>query len=143
MIAREETDLRERLNVIVGTPTIFVILGALAGNLTAWENYHANLGFSVGGTIFAVSIVTLLMGLWGLRLRIALTELSRCRALLSLEIARRTAGEQHLPPRHRSRRRRKHLLYTNTIRIMRNGENCWLARKRPPPNLNLIRQSEN
>ncbi len=106
-ISQEEGELRERLNAIIGTPTIFVILGALAGVLTAWENYHTKLGSPVGGTIFAVSIITLLVGFWGLRLRIALTELSRCRALLSLEIARRSAGEQGSQRQRRSRRRRK------------------------------------
>ena len=85
----EETELRERLNATVGTPTLLVLFGIGTGTVTSWNNYHSHPHSWINGLIFAGSILALLIGAYGLKLRISLIELSRCRALLALEMARR------------------------------------------------------
>jgi hypothetical protein len=98
----EESELRERLNSFVGTPTIFVVFGVIAGSITAWQNYHAHPDSAISGFLFFGSIGMLLMGVFGFRLRISLTELGRCRSLLAFELACRGGAKgkrtQNRPP---------------------------------------------
>lgn len=86
----EET-LRARLTTFFGNPSLLVLSGLLGAIWTAWEKYSAG-----GGTfnllLLAGSIGLFLLGLYGAKLQISLADLTRCRALLSLEIARRMAG---------------------------------------------------
>jgi hypothetical protein len=86
----EET-LRVRLNGFFGNPSLLVLSGLLGAIWTAWERYSAS-----GGTftllLLTGSIGVFVLGLYGAKLQISLADLTRCRALLTLEIARRSAG---------------------------------------------------
>jgi hypothetical protein len=103
-IGHEESELRERLTIFVGNPTVFVIFGAITGILTAWENYNSHPGSLLTPSLFVVSIGSLLMSFFGFSWRISLTELMRCRALLAMEIARRQAKKPDRPSRRHSHR---------------------------------------
>lgn len=106
-IVQDESELRERLSTFIGTPTIYVIFGVIAGSVTAWENYHAHPDSVSHSFLFWGSIGLLIIGLYGFRLRISLIEFARCRALLSLEISRRGALNVRDHSRRRPSRSRK------------------------------------
>jgi hypothetical protein len=91
--ALEESDLKERITLIVGNPTLVAILGLLAA---AWAPLQG-LQTPLTKTTVALSIVSavaFLITVYGARLRIALLELTHCRGLLSLEIARRKSDSR-------------------------------------------------
>lgn len=89
-ISEEDSELRERLTVFVGTPTPLIVFGIIGGLFPAWESFHSHPGSVGQSALFFASIASLLVSLYGVHLRGALFELTRCRSLLSLEIARRS-----------------------------------------------------
>ena len=89
-IGQDEAELRERLNVFIGSPTAFVLFGIAGGVFTTWESYYRSPDSIGHAVLFYGSILTLLLGAYGFRLRVALLEFSSCRGLLSLEIAQRS-----------------------------------------------------
>ena len=86
-----EDTLRVRLNALVGNPSILVLVGLLSAIGSSWQNFHAsNNTFAL--VLLLTSVGAFGCALYGSKLQLSLAELARCRALLSLEISRRTAG---------------------------------------------------
>lgn len=102
-ISYEETDLRERLATFLGSPTPLLMFGVIGGVFSGWESYRAHPESMAGTALFAGSLVTLLLGMFGLSQRAKLFELSWCRGLLALEIARRTALSEKRQLRSKAR----------------------------------------
>jgi hypothetical protein len=88
----EEADLRERLITMAGNPTALAVLGLAAGVWTSWQNFYGHDGWA-SKALFGVSVMAFLLVLKAARWRVSLFELTHCRLLLSLEIARRKAQQ--------------------------------------------------
>jgi hypothetical protein len=93
-ITLEETELGNRITSIVGSPALLATFGLFGVIWTAWKNLHAEMN-PVTWLIFAGTILTFILAAYGAHLRLSLFELTRCRALLGLEIARRKAAGLH------------------------------------------------
>jgi hypothetical protein len=83
-----ESELRDRLAIMLGQPSLTVLAGLLAGAWAGWKGLHRGDG-TMAILLCALSIILFTLSVFGFRLRVALLELTRCRAMLSLEIARR------------------------------------------------------
>jgi hypothetical protein len=89
-IGAEEIELRDRIAIFVGQPSVVVLGGLLGGAWASWKSYNVGAGV-VEILLFLISIGLFTFTVYGFRLRVALLELTRCRGMLSLEIARRKA----------------------------------------------------
>jgi hypothetical protein len=87
-IGLEEADLRERINVVIGNPTILVFATLVTAIWTSWQGFRGAEGI-LSWLPLLLSIMAFALALYGARLRFSLFELAHCRLLLSLEIARR------------------------------------------------------
>lgn len=89
-LSTTDDTLRVRLNAIIGNPTFLVLIGLFSAIGSSWQNFHRS------NTVFAfalllISFAAFCLALYGSKLQLSLTELARCRALLSLELSRRAA----------------------------------------------------
>lgn len=91
-IGGEESDLRDRITVLLGQPSVALLVGLLGGAWGSWKSYHNGGGF-IETLLCVLSIGLFVFAIYGMRLRVSLLELARCREMLSLEIARRKAAQ--------------------------------------------------
>jgi hypothetical protein len=84
----QESELRDRIAILLGQPSLTASAGLLAGAWATWKGFHNGDG-TMPILLCGLSITLCLLSMDGFRLRIALVELTRCQAMLSLEIARR------------------------------------------------------
>jgi hypothetical protein len=92
----EET-LRARVNLFFGNPSLLVLAGLLGATWSSWKDYWAHDG-TVTFLLVAGSFGLFLLSLYGAKLNFSLPDLTRCRTLLTLEIARRSAAT--IPSHH-------------------------------------------
>lgn len=89
----EET-LRTRVSLFFGNPSLLVLAGLLGATWNSWKDYWAH-----GGTLTLILVTgsfgLFLLSLYGAKLNLSLPDLTRCRTLLTLEIARRSAATIH------------------------------------------------
>ncbi|HTB81464.1 MAG TPA: hypothetical protein VK717_11315 [Opitutaceae bacterium] len=93
-ISLEEATLGDQITSIVGSPNILAVLGLFGVIWAAWKDLSGQMN-PLTWIIFAGTIIALILAAYGAHLRLSLFELTRCRALLSLEIARRNAAVPH------------------------------------------------
>lgn len=86
-----ESQLRERVTSVIGTPHLFFFAGLAAAAFTAWQSFHTQ-NSTATMVVFACSLLVFPFAIYGARLRLSLVELTRCRSLIALEIARRTSS---------------------------------------------------
>jgi hypothetical protein len=84
----QESELRDRIAILLGQPALTTIAGLVTGAWAAWKGLHSADG-NLPIMLCGLSIMLSILSIYGFRLRIALVELTRCQAMLSLEIARR------------------------------------------------------
>lgn len=87
----QESDLRERIASVLGSPSLLALFAVPAPIWAAWQTYKADRS-TIPMLVLGASIFALIVLIFGLRLRVSLTELARCRLLLSLELAHRKHG---------------------------------------------------
>jgi hypothetical protein len=87
-LAVSEHTQMDRLNALVGNPSILVLLGLLSAIGSSWQNFHASNNV-VALVLLLASVGAFALALYGGKLQLSLVELARCRALLSLEVSRR------------------------------------------------------
>lgn len=84
----EETELRDRLTILLGQPSLTALASLLAGVWAGWRSFHHS-NSSIEFFLCALSIGLFVLSVYGFQLRVALVELTHCRGMLALEIARR------------------------------------------------------
>ena len=87
-IGGEESELRDRIAIMLGQPSLTVLGSLLTGAWASWTSLHRG-NTTIAILLCGLSIILSILSAYGFRLRIALIELTRCQAMLSLEIARR------------------------------------------------------
>lgn len=89
-----EGDLRERLTLLGGNSAVPTVLSLATAVWSTWKSWHEELTV-IWIIALAAAVGILWMTAFTLKLRFSLLELTRCRALLSLELARRKASVSH------------------------------------------------
>lgn len=96
-LAAEEADLRERIMSVLGSPTVSIVAGLIGSLTSGWQALVNGPGIISSFVFFSAMGLTLFSG-YGMRLRILISELTRCRSLVALELARRKHLESQRGP---------------------------------------------
>lgn len=93
--AADEGELRDRLTMFFGGAPIVMFVGLLATVWTSWQSFQ--LHFNVlTSAILSTSVLVMFFSVFGVKFRVALFELTRSRAMISLELARRKHSQASL-----------------------------------------------